>query len=94
MVAIASYLGVMLSSKLHQEHPRPGVAGGTRVSKLPSLGFSPSKYLKAALGGTNGENSRNQFGSAGVPWFTNRLVTTCFVMISADWDERTFVEPN
>src|SRR5215510_2197482 len=45
-----------LNGLCNQEQPRPGVAGGTLASKLPSLGFSPSRYLRATLGGTRGEN--------------------------------------
>ena len=76
-VAIASYLGVMLSSKLHQEEPRPGEAGGARASKLPSWRRSAlSKHFRAASVGTNGKYSHAQFGSAGVPWFTSWRVTT------------------
>jgi len=70
----------MLSSKLYQEQPRPGVAGGTRASKLPSLGFSPSRHLKAASVGTNGEYSHVQFGSAGVPWFAATASANAFIL--------------
>src|SRR5215813_10469763 len=49
VVAIASYLGVMLSSKLHQEQPQPGTAGGALVSKLPSWRRSAlSRIFRAA----------------------------------------------
>src|SRR5262249_49384670 len=66
-----------LNGLCNQEQPRPGVAGGTLASKLPSLGFSPSRYLRATLGGTRGENSRTQLGSSAVPLFTSRRVTMC-----------------
>src|SRR5262249_11994717 len=57
--------GNVESLLFHGEQP-PGASatwggGGTRASKLPSLGFSPSKYFRAALGrGTRGENSRRR----------------------------------
>src|SRR5262249_53281016 len=85
VVAIALYLGVMLSSKLHQEQPRPGVAGGTRASKLLSLRVSALSSIRSGKSlGTNGEYSHAQVGSFAVPRFTSRRVTTRLPIFHAE----------